>query len=163
MVLEVAPFTTPMIKSMELPTGWFQTQGFSGESHHFQPNGIPDVLFAIFSRKVSNFDHLAICRVISFGEHALSKQELEMLAPVLGNMSDPDVFALRLALVLELRGKAVIAIEGTYKANEQRCRALYVASAANTVEVIYFQAPGGVFQQYEDAADRAFKSIVWQY
>lgn len=156
-------FSTTMIKAMDLPKGWQETQTLEGESYHFQPYGVPDVLLAIFSRRVSYFDHLHICRVISFGEHSLSKQELEMLAPILGNMSDPDVFSLRLALVLELRGKPIIAVEGTYKANGHRCRSLFVASSANTIEVIYFQAPGGVFSEYEGAADHAFKSILWRH
>lgn len=163
MVTRLIDFSTTMIKAMDLPKGWQETQTLDGDSFHFQPHGVPDVLLAVFSRHVSYFDHLAICRVISFGEHTISVQELEMLAPVLGNMSDPDVFSMRLALVLELRGKPVIAVEGTYKANGHRCRSLFVASSANTIEVIYFQAPGGLFAEYEGAADHAFKSILWRH
>lgn len=163
MIAEMGDYSTTMIETIKIPSGWQRSASEENESAHFSPGGFPNVLFAIWSRHVSLLNHLSLCRVLSFGERVLNKAELESITPILGNMSDPSVFAPQIALVLELRGRRVIVIEGIYLANGYRCRSLFVESSANTFEQIYYIAPAAMFDKFEADADLAFKSIHWRH
>lgn len=156
-------YSTTMIKAISIPAGWEQESPTVNGSAHFSPGGFPHVRFAIFSRPVTLLNHLSLCRILSFGERVLGKTELDAIAPIIGNMSDPDVFTAQVSLVLELRGRRVIVMEGIYKANGHKCRSLFVESSANTFEQVYYQAPLAMFEQFESAADFAFKSIHWRH
>ena len=163
MIGQTLAIATAMVESITVPAGWVAAETDGDDPRHFSVSGYPDVVFGMFSREVSSLNHLAVCRALSLGEHRLSVRELESLAPVLGNMSDADAFALRLALVLELKGKPVVVVEGVYTANNHRCRTLLLRSSGNMIELIYYQAPADLFDSYAPVIDLAFKSIIWRH
>ncbi len=159
------------IKRMRLPDGWEGRQVDLGEFDQrtmleFTAPGHPDVRLSFFYRgvPVDEYSGEAFREVLDQPEHTLSPEELEDIADVLDNLAMPETFLLETANTMEVAGKKVLAVAGTWLASENKTWAIFIDAdgTGSVIQEIHFLAHSDRYNAFVDEAWKAFESIEWK-
>ncbi len=129
----------------------------------FECSGNKDVQINYCKRKksLSPQAQTAFLKTLSMDPHLISQEEWFNLAAVVYPAGNSQAFQLDSAATLDVNGQRVLAFEGRWL--ESNLRAYHITFLANVyVHVVYFVAPSALYDQYIDAAQRSFSSIIWK-
>ncbi len=99
--------------------------------------------------------------ILARNPHLITHDEWEVLTTVVYPASDPEVFKLYSAATIDLSGRRVLAFEGTWLVNQTK--SYHIAFPSNIyVHTLYYVAPRDLYDQYIDAVQRSFSSIIWK-
>lgn len=158
------------IKRMRLPEGW---QGQTVDLGEFDQRSLlefaapdhPDVRLSFFYRGVPVDDESAEAfKAVLETEHPLSDEELNDISVILANMAIPEACRLETATTLEISGKNVLAVAGTWLTSENKTWAVFIDAdgTGSVIQEIHFAAHSDDYDAYMDEAWQAFESIEWK-
>jgi hypothetical protein len=96
--------------------------------------------------------------------HELSEAEIQDLEPVIEGLSNKDVFKINLADTAYVNERRVIRIQGEWLEQRVSTMSCFIDNGGKgrRVQNLYFSAPTGHLDKYENLADQIFLSIKWQ-
>ncbi len=165
-------FSEGEIKAMRLPAVW--QKGASKDRDEskpysyrvFNPSGRPDVLLAYFDRgyKLGDAPSRSFRDVLDKPPHVLLPAEINAVAEVLRDKSDPDDFKIVGAHTEVLNGKNVLVVEGRYVDAQEDAYTVYVDAdgRGSTLRELQYRAPKLDYPRFLKDAKAAFQSIEWK-
>jgi hypothetical protein len=161
------------VAAMDLPDGWVEkpaetmrtTIGTRSLREFSQPDE-PEACICFYYRglPLTAVGAAAFRTTIRQPEHPLSAKEIETLREVLKERGDASVFVIESARTLDWNGRRVLRLEGHYKQTGANLIELFVDcdGTGRAVQEIYFIAPADIFPRYDQAAEKALRTIEWR-
>lgn len=159
------------IESMTLPEDWLESyvdkpEGSPASLRLFHPTGeeLAQLGFFYRGRRLAAKDGQAFCDLLRQSPHVLSGSELESIASLLRDKSDPEEFKLLIAKTEDFNGKRILVVEGRFLEISEDNRSIFIDSdgTGTAVQEVYFQAHKLLFGRYYRAAAAAMKTIKWK-
>lgn len=159
------------IKQISLPDGWVGGRVDFGHYDQrslvqFTPSGIPDVRVCFFYRGLPVDDESGhrFRALLEVPAHKLTSDELESMAVVLSNLAIPKAFTIESAETIELNGKSVVSVTGTWLDSGHKNWGLLISTdgSGSVIQEIHFIAPSELYDLYLSEASAAINSVEWK-
>lgn len=159
------------IGQLQLPAGWAEAQvkrqpQALWSMREFRPHASEDVRLSIFHRggPVSDTSAKSFREILAKPVHTLSYDEFWSMQQVLRDAALPDQFELLLAETIEVNGKKVLTVHGTWPKLKVDSYGIFIdADGMGTqVQEIYFFAPRDKYNSHWSAVQTSINSITWK-
>lgn len=160
------------IKSMELKGNWRdatpQNEWRESLRHEriFHPTDTIDADFVFYyrGRPTSKEEGQAFQDILRNQNYQLQSQDIEHLEKTLGDFADRESSTMSRIETREINGKQVVEVDGHWKSNGQRFRAIIMNGDGTGCQPhhLYLMAPEAVFDKYLIMFEDSLKTIKWR-
>lgn len=106
----------------------------------------------------------AFCQVLQADPHKLEYGELGLLTRTLGDLSEPEAFALKEARTRDVSGKRILDVRGIWQFKQQSYHGILLNADGSgcVVQQIYLLSPADQFELYDQQFETSLQSITWK-
>ncbi len=159
------------IVRLDMPAGWVQ----SPEKHtlpatanfvEFHNEKTPEAKVCTYFRghRISPSAGKTFKSLVKAAPHKLSQEEFLQLGEVVRDKAKDKDFELKKSETINLNGKTVLLVEGTYREIKQSAHAIFIDAegSGEVVQELFYQAPTASYPLYLNEVEEAFKKITWK-
>lgn len=159
------------IDSMKLPDGWLPARRINEaylqqKEDQFKLPGSDGVLnFFYRGSRLSEYAGAEFNAVLAAKPHTLSQNELAKIGMALDTLSDKKAFEMESARTIDLNGKRVLQVDGTWKVGGRKFHGILVDAGGRgtIVQELFYEATPDTFDAHVESVKKAIKTIQWKH